>query len=343
MKNVGIAGLGKMGKLHFKNSFKNKKINIVAIADLKKSNLRISENNKINKYTDYKEMIESEKLDAIIISLPNFLKKESIYYASEKNLPIYIDKPLARNLSEAKDIIKITENNGTQLTVGVNYRYFKSIRKVYELVDQGTIGDIVLGTSELIMDGPFSHPLIPAPVADWWFSKELSGGGVLMDLGYHVIDLLSWMLGELHVEHVEMMYRYNLPIEDAATLILKSKSGTRCTVNVGWFSKTLFPNFNFRINLHGTAGYTSTDHYAPRNMYLNAAKEGIKNLFKKVTLRDPEYLSYTYYYSSFYEILDHFIESINSDKINMIDINNQLNVMKTIDSAYTKGYDKHID
>ncbi|MHA2345239.1 MAG: Gfo/Idh/MocA family oxidoreductase, partial [Candidatus Hodarchaeales archaeon] len=64
MKNVGIAGLGKMGKLHFKNSFKNKKINIVAIADLKKSNLRISENNKINKYTDYKEMIESEKLDA---------------------------------------------------------------------------------------------------------------------------------------------------------------------------------------------------------------------------------------------------------------------------------------
>jgi predicted dehydrogenase len=336
MINVGIAGLGKMGKLHFKNSLKNKKMNVVAIADLKKSNLKISENDQIKKYTDYKEMIESEELDAVIISLPNFLKKESIFFASENNLSIFVDKPLARNFTEANEIYKKVEKDSTKLSVGVNYRYFKSIKKVYDIVNQGNIGDVVIGTSELIMDGPFSHPLIPAPVADWWFNKDLSGGGVLMDLGYHVIDLLSWMLGELQVEHVEMMYRYNLPIEDAATLVLNSESGARCTVNVGWFSKMLFPNFNFRVNLHGTVGYTSTDHYAPRNMYLNAAKEGIKNFIRRVTFREPEYLSYTYYYSSFYEILDHFIESLIANEKNTV-LDNQMKVMKTIETAYSMG------
>ncbi len=75
MINLGIAGLGKMGKLHYKTSIKNKKINLVAVADVKKNNLKIVEKSTVKKYSDYKDMIDSEKLDAIIISLPNFLKK----------------------------------------------------------------------------------------------------------------------------------------------------------------------------------------------------------------------------------------------------------------------------
>lgn len=334
MINLGIAGLGKMGKLHFQNSIRNKKIKLVAIADLKKSNLKIADNTKINKYTDYKTMIESEKLDAIIISLPNFLKKEGIFYSSENNLSILVDKPLCRNLSEAKEIIKTVRKKHTQLTVGVNYRYFKNVKKVRKIIENGNIGDVVIANSELIMDGPFSHPIVPAPVADWWFNKELSGGGVLMDLGYHLIDLLTWNLGKMEVEYSKFMYRYNLPVEDAATLVLKTKSGIRCTVNVGWFSKMIFPNFNFRMNFHGTVGYTSTDHFAPRNMYVNAMKAGMKNFVRKISARSPEYLSYTYYYASFYEILDEFISSLLSDKENPIPLEEQLHVLKILDAAY---------
>ncbi len=334
MINLGIAGLGKMGKLHFQNSIRNKKIKLVAIADLKKSNLRIADNAKINKYTDYKTMIESEKLDAIIISLPNFLKKEGIFYSSENNLSILVDKPLCRNLSEAQEIIKTVRKKHIQLTVGVNYRYFKNVKKVRKIIENGNIGDVVIANSELIMDGPFSHPIVPAPVADWWFNKELSGGGVLMDLGYHLIDLLTWTLGKMEVEYSKFMYRYNLPVEDAATLVLKTKSGIRCTVNVGWFSKMIFPNFNFRINFHGTVGYTSTDHFAPRNMYVNAMKAGMKNIVRKISGRSPEILSYTYYYASFYEILDEFISSLLSDKENPIPLEDQLHVLKILDAAY---------
>lgn len=334
MINVGIAGLGKMGKLHFKNSSKNNKINLVAVADLKKSNLKIVNKKSINKYVDYKKMIESENLDAVIISLPNFLKKESIEFASENNISIFIDKPLARNLKEVEEIKNKVEKNKTQITVGVNYRYYKSCQRIKKIVNEGEIGEVVLATSELIMDGPLSHPLIPAPVPEWWFDKERSGGGVIMDLGYHLIDLLTWLFGKQTLEYSSIGHRYNLPIEDTASILLKSESGTTSNVNIGWFSKMIFPNFNFRINLHGTVGYTSTDHFAPRNLYTHAAKEGIKNFFKRLTARRIEYLSYTYYYSSFYEILDKFYDSVIDASDPPVDFDQQISVMKTIESIY---------
>jgi len=331
---MGIAGLGKMGKLHYKNSIKNKNINLLAVADLKKSNLKIADKNNVKKYTDYKDMIEKEDLDAVIISLPNFIKKESALYAMENDLSIFMDKPLARNLHEAKEIVKRVKKSSTQFTVGTNYRYYKSIQKIKKIIDEGNIGQPVLATSDLIMDGPFSHPLVPAQVAEWWFSKELSGGGAILDLGYHLLDLLTWFFGELNVEYSAIDNRYNLDIEDAATILLKSNSGTRCNVNVGWYSKMLFPNFNFRVNVHGTVGKTSTDEFAPRNMYINAVKEGIKNGLRRITFQRLEYLSYTYYYASFYNILEDYIDSLQKGIQSPISIDEQLLVMKTLDRVY---------
>ena len=78
MINIGIAGLGKMGKLHFLNSLKIKGVKISAIADLSRSRRKSAEKFGVKTYSDYKDMIDTENIDAIIISLPNFLKKESV-------------------------------------------------------------------------------------------------------------------------------------------------------------------------------------------------------------------------------------------------------------------------
>jgi predicted dehydrogenase len=335
--NVGIAGLGKMGKLHYMNAIRNDDVNVVAVADLRKSNLSVVEKSKIKKYVDYKEMIEKENLDAIILSLPNFLKKEGILNCAEKDLAIFVDKPLCRNFKEADEVVREISEKNLELMVGVNYRYFDCVEKVKHIVEEGNIGDVVLGTSELIMDGPFSHPLVPAPVAEWWFDKERSGGGALLDLGYHLLDLLQWFFGGLEVEFSALKYRYNLDIEDAATVVLKSREGVRCTLNVGWFSKMLFPNFNFRLNFHGTVGYVSTDDYTPSNLYIHAMKEGLKNFFKRLMFQKPDYLSYTYYYSSFTRILSQFFDSVENGFESPVNLDDQLSILKCIDDVYNKG------
>lgn len=338
MIRVGVLGLGKMGKLHFMNALHVKDVRVVAAADKSRKNLKIAKTYRVDAYDDYRKLIDSENLDAVIISLPNFLKEESVAYASEKNLDIFIDKPLARNLTEARNIVQRVRAKGVRLMVGVNYRYIDSVQKLKGMLDEGRIGDIVIATSELIMDGPFSHPLVPKPVPEWWFDRDRSGGGALLDLGYHLIDIFQWMFGDLDTLYSTLQYRFNLSLEDSATVILRSRrSSTRVVINLGWFSKMVFPDFNFRINLHGTVGYACTDQFAPKNLYLHAMKEGASNFLRKIVGKEIQRLSYTYYYSSFAKILELFFESIKNDTAFPVSLEDQLKVIGTIEDIYRQN------
>ncbi|MEM4733642.1 MAG: Gfo/Idh/MocA family oxidoreductase [Candidatus Bathyarchaeia archaeon] len=335
---MGLIGLGHMGKLHLLNALRVEDINLVAAADKSAGNRKYAEKFHLKTYEDYRKLIDAEELDAVIISLPNSLKKEGVFYAAENNLDIFLDKPVARNFAEAQDIFQKVRKEHVQLMVGVNYRYFPCVQRLKKNLDDGRIGDVPIALGELILNGPFSHGLVPTPVPEWWFDKEASGGGAMLDLGYHIVDLLSWMFGDLRVTYSKLGYTLNLSVEDAATVVLESnKSRTTCVVNVGWFSRSIFPDFNFRINLHGTGGYDSTERYAPRNPRVNAVKEGVFNFFRKVLGRKIHYLSYTYYYSSFYVLLNLFFEALKHGTELPISLGDQLSVIQVIDSVYKQN------
>jgi predicted dehydrogenase len=337
---VGVLGLGKMGQLHLSNLVQMEGIKVLAVADKKKRNLKIAEKYHIKPYNDYTKLLEQEDLDAVIISLPNFLRKESITLASEKQVNIFVDKPLAQNYQEAKQIIQRVESNGTRLMVGTNYRYIESVQKLKVLLEEGRLGDIIIADGALIMNGPFSHPLVPTPVPEWWFDKEKAGGGVLLDLGYHLIDIFQSMFGELELLHSNLQHRFNLPIEDSATVILNAHRGAvRIVMNLGWFSRMIFPDFNFRINLHGTFGYSSTDHFGPRNLYIHAIKEGVSNFLRKILGREIHRLAYTYYYASFGEVLQLFFRALREGTPFPISLQDQLGVLKIIEDVYIQSGD----
>ena len=329
--------MGNMGRLHFLNAVRIDGIDVVAAADKSERNRKSIERYHVKTYDDYSKLIDGEKLDAVIISLPNFLKKECVFSAAERELDIFLDKPLARNFPEAEAIVQKVEKENVRLMVGVNYRYFPSVQKLRDNLDDGKVGDVGIATSELILNGPLSHSAIPTPVPEWWLSREMAGGGALLDLGYHLIDILSWMFGDLEVTYSNLGHMLNLPVEDAATVILKSRNhATTCVVNVGWFSKLIFPDFNFRVNVHGTVGYDSTDRYAPRNLRVHAVKEGASNILRRILNRKINYLSYTYYYSSFYRVLELFFETLSQGMESPIPLEEQLDVIRIIDSVYSQ-------
>jgi len=324
-----------MGKLHFMNAMRIKGVRVVAAADKSERSRKFVEKYHVKTYDDYKTLIDKEELDAVIISLPNFLKKESVIYAAEHDLDIFLDKPLSRNLADAKEIVQKVKKENVRLMVGVNYRYFDSVQKLMNTFEDGKVGDVVLATSELIMNGPFSHGLIPVPVPEWWLNKEMAGGGALLDLGYHLIDIFDLMFDDLRVEYSSLGYRFNLPVEDTAIVMFESgKTSTKCVVNVGWFSKMIFPDFNFRVNIHGTVGYDSTEHYAPNNLRVHAVKEAALNFLRKVSGRKVHYLSYTYYYSSFYKVLELFFEMLKQGTEPPISLERQFEVVRIIDEIY---------
>ena len=334
---VGVAGIGHMGFLHLLSCLKMPHIKVKGVADKSARNRKHLSQYKIRAYKDYRDLIDNEDLDCLIISLPNFLKKECVDYASEKNIDIFLDKPLSRNYVEAKQIADKIRRKGTRLMVGSNYRYHPSVRKIRGLWEDGRIGDVHLANFELIMNGPFSHPLTPRPIADWYLDPLMAGGGALLDLGYHLIDLNVWFFGKCDILFSHLQNILHLPVEDASTVVLRSKdSGVVSVLNSGWFSKMIFPEFNFRVNLHGTAGFLSTDHFSPRFMRLHAVKEAFKNTVKKCIGKEIDYLSYTYYYSSFFQVLQDFFNAIKTGIPFPIPLDEELEVMRIVNEIYSK-------
>jgi predicted dehydrogenase len=173
-------------------------------------------------------------------------------------------------------------------------------------------------------------------VPEWWFDPKRSGGGVLLDLGYHMIDLFRFFAGadsELLFSCFD--HKYNLSFEDGAIAILRSSSSSaKGIINVGWYQKSVFPEYNFRVILHGNAGFVSSDDLVPRNIYLHAVKEGTKNLLRKVAGKKIKPLTYSYYYESYYKELQHFMECLKNDSDPCVSATDGLKTVEIIEEAY---------
>ena len=342
MIKVGLVGLGKMGRLHLMNCLKIDGVEVVAAADSSKKALRKAKSLGVNGlYSDYHDLFNhSSEIDAVVISLPNFLHFESIQLALEAGLNVFAEKPLASSVEECQAIVKLVEKSGRKLAVGHVVRFMEVIEKMKASMDKGIIGDVEVATIEEIVNGPFSHPRVPAPVADWWFDPKKAGGGALLDIGYHMIDLFRFFAGESEVMYSHLIHRYNLPVEDGAIVVLRSDSSIKGIVNIGWYQQTIFPKYNFRTILHGTAGYLSSDNYVPHNLYTHAAKEGIKNIARRVVGKKIHYLSYTYYYESYFKEMASFFECIHNDSEPLVSAVDGLKTVEIIQAAYKKANEK---
>jgi len=343
MLNVGIIGLGRMGRLHMMNCSHVDDIKIIAAADASKKALNKAKKVGIrNLYSDYHDLLEHRRnLDAVIITLPNFMHFESIRLALESGLHVFTEKPLAITVDECRGIERLVQKSGRKLMIGHNFRFVDAIEKMKDATEKGHIGTIEVINIEEVINGPFSHPAVPVPVSDWWFDPKKSGGGALLDIGYHLIDLFRFFVGDSKILFSSLDYKFNLLVEDGAIVILGcSNSSAKGIINAGWWQKTVFPRFNFRLILHGNAGYISSDDLIPKNPYVHAAKEGTKNLFRRVVGRKIRPLSYTYFYESYYKELNHFFDCIKNDLNPEISANDGLKTVELIEEAY-KASDKN--
>jgi len=342
MTNVGIIGLGRMGMLHLMNNLKIDGVNVVAAADASKKSLNKAKSLGVKTvYTDYHDLINnSSDIDAVVISLPNFMHFESIQLALEAGLNVFAEKPLATSVDECREIVRLVDKSGRKLMVGHAMRFMEVVERMKEQMNRGIIGDVEVATIEEVINGPFSHPRVPAPVADWWFDPKKSGGGALLDIGYHMIDLFRFFSGDAHVMFAHLIHRYNLPIEDGAIVILQSNSSTKGIVNIGWYQQTIFPKYNFRAILHGTAGYLSSDSFVPHNLYVHAVKAGLRNVARRIVGKKIRFLAYTYYYESFYREMVSFVDSVRNDTETAVPAIEGLRTVELIHAAYEKANQK---
>lgn len=332
-----------MGKLHMMNCLQMDDVKIVAAADPSKKALNKAKSAGVdNLYADYHDLLNhSSSIEAVVISLPNFLHFESIQLALENGLNVFTEKPMANTVRECCEIVKLVQNSGRKFMIGHNLRFVDAIEKMKDSAERGYIGSLEVVVMEDVINGPFSHPAVPAPVSEWWFDPKKAGGGVLFDLGYHLIDLFRFFIGDSKVLFSCLDYKFNLPVEDSAIIILRSSnSSAKGIINVGWYQKTIFPRYNFRVILHGNAGYMSSDNLVPHNLYFHAIKEGTKNILRKLVGKKIRPLTYTYYYESYYKELRHFFDCVEHDLDPSISATDGLKTIKLIEEGY-KNFEKN--
>ena len=337
MLTIGVIGLGQMGMLHLMNSLHIDNVKVVAVADRSKKALNRANSLGVKKlFSNYCELLTNcQDLDAVIISLPTFLHFESVKLALENRMNVFVEKPLAKTTQECKEIVKLTEKSGKKLMVGHVMRFFDSIEKMKEIIDKGHIGSPEVITAERVGSGPFSHGIVPKPVPEWWFDPEKTGGGALIDLGYHLIDLFRFFTGDCQLLYSHLDYKFNLPLEDTAIVMLKSiGSSTKGIVHTGWYEKLNFPQYDFRVIIHGDSGFTSTRHFEPRHVYFYAAKEGMKNLLRKIAGKEIKRLAYSYYFAPYYTELKHFFNCVENDFEPRVLAIDGLKTVEIIEEAY---------
>jgi len=269
MKKVGLGliGLGFIGKVHLRNSTKLTNAQVLAVSDTSRRALKEAQTTAgIEKtFVNYQQLLKDDSIDGVVIALPTHLHAQCACDAAEANKHIFLEKPIARNVEEAKEIITVAERNSVKLMLGYPLRFNRAMGKLREQIKNGSIGEVETAYATFVDSGPFKHRTqdhAPVPVPEWWFKKELSGGGALMDQGSHMINLLRWYFGEIIDIKGHLGYRFNMDFEDSAICIAKFDSGTRAVINVGWFSQM----YQQKIEVFGTVRHASVNNVPPKRL-----------------------------------------------------------------------------
>ncbi len=239
---VAIAGFGIVGKRRFQYINEHPSLQVTAICEQHFFEKGI-ELPGINCYTNYKDLLDKEDLDIIFVCLTNNIAAEVTIAGLNKGLHVFCEKPPGMNVEEIQEVIKIeTHNRHLKLKYGFNHRYHESVKVALKLIQSGELGEIVnvrgiYGKSSII---PFS--------GGWRSKRELAGGGILLDQGIHMVDLMRLFCGEF--EEVKSFVSNDFwkhDVEDNAFAIMKDRKGRIAMLNSSatqWQHK-----FNLEISL----------------------------------------------------------------------------------------------
>lgn len=292
--NLGLIGLGQMGKIHLHNCLHLKNARLIAVSDVSEKSLLAAKKAGIKHVLkDYNNLLNNPNIDAVIISLPTFLHAEAAIKAAEHKKHILLEKPPARNITEAKRVLSAVKRNEVKLMIGYPLRFSTSFMNLKNELKLGTLGDVQIAIADHISTGPFfprGEKLKPKPVPPWWFDKQFTGGGALLDLGCYMINLLRWYFGEVTSIQSRLGHRFNMDFEDHATCLLKFKNGTIGILNVGWFARYR----RVQVDLYGTVRHSSA-----------TSQLSLLDYIKKIFRGNAS--------TTFYKELEYFVNCISSD------------------------------
>ena len=177
-------------------------------------------------FTNYEDLLALDEIDAVYIASPVFAHKEQAFAAAKAKKHILLEKPLGLTLEDSIEIIELCEKEGVKLGVGLMMRYHAYHQAIKKIIAEGKIGDIVSMRAQFTC-------WYPKMEGAWRQDKTISGGGALMDMGIHCIDLLQYISGLNTVECTGYAYNqtFGYNADDSAAVIMKMDNGALAYVD----------------------------------------------------------------------------------------------------------------
>jgi predicted dehydrogenase len=200
---------------------------------------------KTSSFQSLAELLDIQELDFVIIATRHDSLHSLAIAALNAEKHVFIEKPGAINYLEFKKVCELARKKNLRLHVGYNHRHHPALKKAYELLNEGSIGEV------MFLRGRYGHGGRLGYEKEWRADKLKSGGGELIDQGTHLIDLSIGFLGELELDYAATPnYFWDMAVEDNVFLSLKNKFGNIAFLQA---SSTEWKNM-FSMEIYGKTG-----------------------------------------------------------------------------------------
>jgi predicted dehydrogenase len=267
---VGVIGCG-AGRFHARNYAAMANVELVALAGLDEDRCReIAGQYEISRiYRDYTELIAQPDIDGVSICVPNYLHAPMTIAALEAGKHVLVEKPLAASVAEGEAMVEAAARTGNVLMAVFNYRFRSDSQILKRYVERGELGEVYF-----VRTGWLRDQGIPGGAGGWFTDKARSGGGCLIDLGVHMLDLALWSIGNPRVNSVSATtcaalgprgrgrwagQRFrpeeitSFDVEDRVTAFLRLETGATLLLEVSWAGYTRKGD-RFFVHLWGDEG-----------------------------------------------------------------------------------------
>ncbi|MEK7125799.1 MAG: Gfo/Idh/MocA family oxidoreductase [Patescibacteria group bacterium] len=245
---ICLVGAGRMGAKWAKIIAQNKRTNLVLLIDPDPAAAAklAQAYHVVTARTLRAGFLAAHAIDAVIIAVPHKYLFANAKIALQSRVHTLVEKPGARTLREMQFLVRLAARQKTQFMLGCNYRFFDAMQKVKKLVIKGQIGKINF------MRIRHGHPGRPHYNKEWRMDKNLAGGGVLMDQGAHVIDLVNWFLPHARLVAGALGATFwRAKVEDNAAVTMQTAAGQMAIIHV---SVTQWKPL-FSLEIYGSKGY----------------------------------------------------------------------------------------
>jgi predicted dehydrogenase len=266
---VGVIGCG-ISIFHLEGLQKEPRAETIAIAGLDTDRcLTLQKQFDVpRRYGDYRELLAADDIDVVTVAVPNHLHAEVTIAALEAGKHVLVEKPLANSSAEGERMVAAAHRTGLQLGIIFNRRGRHDLQIVKHEVERGAFGEIYHAKAFWMRRAG-----IPG-IGTWFTRKELSGGGPLIDLGVHVLDMALWVMGNPRAVCVSAA-TYNelgtrgrgqwqgarfrstdggdFEVEDFATALIRFEGGMTLQLDASWAGYTRHGD-EFGVSFMGDAG-----------------------------------------------------------------------------------------